>query len=152
MVGRNHKGFLVTLVERRSGLGLTRTVPSKSASVVSAAIASMLMPYRQRVRTLTFDNGLEFAAHSSVAKALRCKVYFARAYASWQPGTNDNHNGLLRQYLPKCSCFMALTDERVAQVERLINERARKRLDRASPAELFEQTGKRLGVALACWM
>lgn len=150
VVGRNHKGFLVTLVERRSGLGLVQRVRSKSAGVVSSAIIEMLKPYHQMVRTLTFDNGLEFAGHAKVASSLDCKVYFARPYASWQRGSNENYNGLLRQYFPKRSCFASLTEGQVAAVQRLINERARKRLDWASPAELFGQAGKRLGVALAC--
>ena len=104
----------MTLVERRSGLGLAKKVSAKSASVISAASAIRLKSYRQMVRTPTFDNGLKFAGHSSIVKALNCKVFFARPYASWQRGINENYNGLLRQYFPKRSCFMALADERRA--------------------------------------
>ena len=149
VVGKNHKGFLVTLVERRSGYALVRKVPSKSSAIVAAAIVDMLRPHKARVRTLTFDNGLEFATHQYIAQELACSVYFARPYASWQRGTNENFNGLLRQYLPKRSSFAHLTADHVACVQDAINRRARKRLTWASPDEVFGSGPKCLLGALA---
>jgi IS30 family transposase len=93
-------------------------------------------------RSATFDNGKEFAEHEKIAKSCNMDVYFAAPYKSWQRGTNENTNGLLRQYFPKGAGFTRISHQEVARVEKLINERPRKRLGYRSPAEVL---AKRLG-------
>ncbi len=102
MVGARHSGAVVTLVERKSGYLLTAKRCDRRARRVARKIESRLanLPSRLR-RTVTFDNGKEFAEHGELAKRLDVAVYFAKPYCSWQRGTNEHTNGLLRQFLSK---------------------------------------------------
>ncbi len=150
VIGKNHKHVIITMVERRSGFALIRKVRTKNAQGIATAIIEMLMPYKALVRTITFDNGLEFAQHEAMAKALEAKIFFADPYSSWQRGSNENYNGLLRQYFAKGSCFSSLTAARLTKIQTRLNSRARKRLAWATPTEIFYPSARRLGVALAC--
>jgi IS30 family transposase len=87
---------------------------------------------------MTFDNGKEFAEHGQLTRRLKFDVYFADPYASWQRGTNENTNGLLRQYFPKRTDFTRISHDEVARVEQSLNERPRKRLGYRTPAEIFQ--------------
>ena len=149
VIGKNHKYALVTLVERKTGFGLVRKVKSRQADGVAAAIIEALKPLGRLVRTITFDNGLEFAQHARITKDIGAKVYFADPYSSWQRGTNENWNGLLRQDYPKKSCFSRISPERLRASEATLNNRARKRLAWLTPAEALAPSAKRAGVALA---
>ena len=93
--------------------------------------------YKNIVKSITFDNGLEFAGHEVIAKALKCKIYFADPYSSWQRGTNENTNGLIRQYFPKGSDFKIYSNIQVRRVMDRLNSRPRKRLDFKTPYEIF---------------
>jgi IS30 family transposase len=117
--GSYHQGFLVTLVERKSRLTLIGQVKYKTAKAVSAEIIRLLLPYKERVFTITYDNGREFCLHEKVNEALGCKSYFAKPYHSWERGTNENTNGLIRQYLPKGEDLRKVKPE---QLERIMNE------------------------------
>ena len=97
VIGKGHKGVLVTLTERVSKLNLVKHVPSKHADVVTKAIITMLKPYQPDLLTITFDNGKEFAFHDKIKKKLKVDTYFAHPYSSWEQGLNENHNGLIRQ-------------------------------------------------------
>ena len=97
--GANHEGFLLTLVERKCGHLLMHPLGSKKADEVTTAIIVELWPFVGKIRSLTMDNGKEFSGHETVAALLQTKVYFAHPYASWERGTNENTNGLIRQYL-----------------------------------------------------
>jgi len=101
MIGKNHKGVLVTLDERVSKLRLAYPLAKKKATAVKEAISQLLLPLQKWVKTITFDNGREFAEHMKAASILKCKTYFAKPYHSWERGQNENANGLLRQYFPK---------------------------------------------------
>jgi len=101
VIGTGHKQAIVTLVERKSGFAVLAHVTRKTSDLVSQAIITSLAPLSQRVRTITYDNGKEFADHAAVDEALKSTAYFADPYASWQRGSNENFNGLLRQYIPK---------------------------------------------------
>ena len=149
VIGKNHKFAFITLVERKTGFALVRKVKTRQAYGVAEAIVAALRPLRSLVRTVTFDNGLESARHDRVAAGTGAKIYFADPCSSWQRGTNENWNGLLRQYFPKKSCFSKVTDLRLASVERLLNSRARKRLDWLTPREVLLPSAKHAGVALA---
>ena len=149
VIGKNRKHVLVTLVERKTGFALVRKVRTRQAVGVATAIIAALMPLKSLVRTITFDNGLEFAQHARIASATHAKIYFADPYSSWQRGTNENWNGLLRQYFPKQSCFSHIHPQRLRAAESALNSRARKRLAWRTPAEAFMPSAKRAGVALA---
>ena len=133
VIGKNHKQAIITLVERKGGYCIMGKVSSKNAELVSQKIEEMLSPYKTLVKSITFDNGLEFAAHEKVSKELNCKIYFADPYCSYQRGTNENTNGLIRQYFPKRTEFEKLTDDEIKTVEKKLNNRPRKRLGFKSP-------------------
>jgi IS30 family transposase len=129
-------GNLVTLVERKSGY--------LSAYPVKRAINLLLQGHE--AHTLTLDNGREFAGHEHIALKSHCQVYFADPYSSWQRGTNENTNGLLRQYFPNGCDFSKLTVKGVNQVATRINLRPRKRLGWKTPYEV----NAGVSVALMC--
>ena len=89
------------------------------------------------VLTITADNGKEFANHRSITDTLGATVYFARCYHSWERGLNEHTNGLVRQYLPKCDRLDRVTEETVAGIEELLNNRPRKILQFRTPREVF---------------
>ena len=139
MIGAGHRGALVTLVERTSGLVKIQRVTNKEAKGVTRAIHRMLSPHRSKVHSITFDNGKEFAGHETIARLLKADCYFADPYSSWQRGSNENTNGLIRQYFPKKTDFTTLSDKEIAEVERKLNNRPRKRLGFRSPNQVFNE-------------
>lgn len=137
LVGKGHRGALVSLVERKSRYTLLQPVTQRLANLVADATISLLQPFTDLVHTITGDNGKEFAEHVRIAETLKANFYFAHPYSAWERGTNENTNGLLRQYFPKKTDFskVARSDTKVA-VDRL-NHRPRKCLDFKSPFEVF---------------
>ncbi len=91
------------------------------------------------LRTITLDNGKEFAEHHRLTDNLGTDVYFAQPYASWQRGLNENTNGLLRQFFPKGTDFARISRRQVARAEQLLNERPRKSLGYRTPSEIFDK-------------
>ena len=144
IVGCGHQGGLVSLVERKSGFTLLSRVGDRQAATVRIATKSRLavLPSHLR-RTMTFDNGKEFAEH----EALAMQVYFAHPYCAWERGTNENTNGLVRQYAPKGTNLKALSHRSVAAIESSLNDRPRKRLDYLTPREVLQKHAARRGVA-----
>jgi IS30 family transposase len=141
VIGKNHKQAIVRLVERKSGYTLIRKVERRTADVVSRTMTKLLKPYQSRVHTITSDNGKEFAGHEKVARALRVDFYFAHPYASWERGTNENTNGLIRQYFPKGMDFTSITQQEISHVMKRLNNRPRKRLGYLTPAQVFFKSG-----------
>jgi len=137
VIGKGGKGALVSLCERKSRLTMIGKVSRKSADAVRKAVVRLLRSLPGRVHTLTSDNGREFAEHRSIAKALGAKFYFAHPYASWQRGTNENSNGLIRQYLPKGTDFSTLTGRDLCAVMDKLNNRPRKCLGMKTPNQVF---------------
>jgi len=135
--GRNHQGYLVTLVERKSVLTLIGHVVKKTAAGVSAEIIRLLREVKKHVHTITYDNGREFSGHDTVNNALDSKSYFANPYCSWERGLNENTNGLIRQYFPKTMDLRGVTAEELAFVQTRLNRRPRKKLDYATPEAVF---------------
>ncbi|MBT9151528.1 MAG: hypothetical protein DDT40_01724 [candidate division WS2 bacterium] len=90
---------------------------------------------------MTLDNGTENAGHEKITETIGTKCYFARPYASWQRGTNENANGLIRWYLPKGTDFSIITDEELTRIESLINQRPRKCLGYKTPLEVASSHG-----------
>ncbi|MGH8335922.1 MAG: IS30 family transposase [Gammaproteobacteria bacterium] len=134
---------VVTLVERNSGLLRMRRVPNGEADTVMRAIVAALHPLEARVHTLTWDNGSEFAEHALIDIALNAKSYFAEPYSSWQRGTNENTNGLVRQYLPKRCDLGAYSDTEIQAIEDKLNQRPRKRLGFRTPQQVFDASFNR---------
>ncbi len=139
MIGKNHKGVLVTLDERKSKLRMAAPVNSKKARDVTDAMISLFSPLKHFVETITFDNGKEFAFHEEVAKKLHCDTYFAKPYHSWERGQNENANGLLRQYFPKSMELIDVTKKQVFDAVHKLNSRPRKCLGYKTPYEVFEE-------------
>lgn len=139
VVGAQRSGAIITLVERKSGYLLTAKSCDRKARRVARKIADRLagLPPKLR-RTATFDNGKEFAAHERLTKRLGVQVYFARPYCSWERGTNENTNGLLRQFVPKGTDLRDVSWQELQYYTRLINDRPRKRLGYRTPAEVFQ--------------
>ncbi len=100
VIGKGHRGALVTLVKRKSRFTVLRAVLRKTAGAVHHAVTAGLTPHKDRVHTLTYDNGREFSAHADMARDLDARGYFAHPYASWEHGLNENTNGLIRKYFP----------------------------------------------------
>lgn len=137
IVGKNHKGSLVTLVDRKSLYLKMYLLPDRTASSVTCAICKVLEKVKDQLHTLTFDNGKEFAYHEVIAEKLDAKVYFANPYSYWQRAINENTNGLIRQYFPKKTDFSKLTQKDIERVENEINNRPRKKLGFKTPTEIF---------------
>jgi IS30 family transposase len=137
VVGPRSSGVL-TMVERKSGyLCVAKLKDRRASSVVQAARKEMgCLPARLR-RTMTLDNGKEFAQHKQLGRSLGLKIYFAKPYCAWQRGTNENTNGLLRQFVPKGTDFHRVSHQAVARMKRQLNERPRRRLNYQTPAEIF---------------
>lgn len=138
MVGKGRRSSLVTLVERKSGYTRIGRADDMTAATTTHVMKRRMkdLPASLR-RSMTFDNGKEFAEHEKFARACDLEVYFALPYRSWQRGTNENTNGLLRQFFPKGTDFSRISHHEVARVEQLLNERPRKRLGYRTPAEVL---------------
>ena len=135
VIGKGHQGVLVTLAERCSKRTLIAPVPNKRADVVRDAIITLLKS--ETVHTITFDNGKEFAYHAEIKEALSSDNYFAHPYHSWERGLNENHNGLIRQYLPKGMKLNRVSHEQVAAIQEKLNNRPRKTLGYKTPNEVY---------------
>ena len=138
VIGKGHKGVLVTLAERVSKKTLIAHVPSKHAEIVKDAIITLLKTEKAHLHTITFDNGKEFAFHAQIKKALGTDNYFAHPYHSWERGLNENHNGLIRQYLPKGMALDKVTDEEITLLQDKLNNRPRKLLGYKTPNEVYD--------------
>ena len=137
VIGRGHSGVLVSLVDRMSRYTLARELPNREAEPVSAAIIEMLRPHKKKCHTITFDNGKEFADHVFFGGCLGADIYFAHPYHSWERGTNENTNGLLRQFFPKKMSFLNLSGIDVDEAVYRLNHRPRKCLGYRTPHEVF---------------
>ena len=136
-------------MERKTGYAVTEKVRTRHAAGVAEAIIDDLNSIKCLVRTNTFDNGHEFFHHEAITIATGARIYLADPYSSWQRGTNENYNGLLRQYYPKKSCFSHITDRHLVNSTAALNNRARKPLYYCTPFEALMPSAKRAGVALA---
>jgi len=139
VIGKGLKGVLVTLVERVSKKTLIAHVQSKHAEGVTAAIVRLLQQEKQNLHTITYDNGKEFAYHKRISEKLGVDGYFAHPYHSWQRGLNENHNGLIRQYLPKGMALDQVTDRDIRAIQDKLNNRPRKTLNYKTPHEVYEE-------------
>ena len=137
VIGKNHKGGLVTLAERVSRYVLTGHIASRYAAGVTAVTKRLLRPHKEKCHTITFDNGKEFAEHEIMGAYLKADIYFAHPYSSWERGLSENSKGLLRQYFTKGMDLTEITDEQVKMAVERLNHRPRKVLGRKSPYEVL---------------
>lgn len=137
IIGKQGQKAIVTLVDRFSKFTLMGEVGTKEAKPVSDQIIKLLTPFKDKVFTVTADNGSEFAYHESISKELNAAMYFAHPYHSWERGLNENTNGLIRQYIPKGSDFNEVSQIQIDQIVACLNSRPRKSLNYATPNEIF---------------
>jgi transposase, IS30 family len=140
LLGKRKGKALVTLTERKSRLTLLALVERRTAPAVREQICSRLRPYKDRLHSLTSDRGREFSEYAQIARALGIPFYFAHPYAAWERGTNENTNGLLRQYFPKSTSFKRVSEAQIEAVMQKLNQRPRKILGFRTPFEVFFDT------------
>ena len=121
-------------------------VDRKTAEQVSAAIIERLKPMAARVKTITYDNGKEFAAHKAIDQSMGSTAYFADPFASWQRGSNENYSNLLRQYIPKNRHLSTVSEEELRMIEDRLNHRPRKRLGFKTPHQVFHESLNRVAL------
>lgn len=137
IVGKDHKGFIITIVDRMSKLTWAILISHKHSEGVADAVIERLKIFKPNlIHTITSDNGKEFAAFKRVEKALGIKWYFATPYRSCERGLNENTNGLIRQYFQKKTIFTKLYPSQVREVEHKLNSRPRKTLGYKTPLEI----------------
>jgi IS30 family transposase len=137
IVGKHHHQAILSLVERKTKLTLLKKLERATAEAVEQATVELMKPLMKKVRTITSDNGREFANHQSISEKLEAAFYFAHPYHSWERGLNENTNGLVRQYFPKGSDFTQITDNEIKMVMERLNNRPRKTLGYKTPSQLF---------------
>jgi IS30 family transposase len=138
VMGKDTKHCLLTLVERKSGFTLIRKLEDRTARAVTEAALTLIGRPEHTFKTITFDNGTEFHDYKELEKdGLLC--YFATPYHSWERGTNENTNGLIRQYLPKGFCLAKVTQAECDWIADQLNQRPRKRHDYQTPESIYAQ-------------
>ena len=144
IVGSSHRQHILTVVERKVGLLFMARLKRPTAQEAADKLIDILSPLAREgyVKTITADNGGQFAQHERVTSSLGAEFYFARPYHSWERGTNENTNGLIRQYIPKKSNFDDYSDEDLSRIQSRLNSRPRKRLGYSTPIELFKTLTK----------
>ena len=137
---RKSKYCFVTLAERKSRMYIAILVPNKSSATVTPAIVNALKHFPDDiVKSITFDRGKEFAGYKEVEKELRCKTYFCDPYCAWQKGTNENTNGLLREFYPKGMDLSQVDTKDLQHRLSLMNNRPRKCLQYKTPNEVINE-------------
>ena len=137
VIGKDGRNCVLTMVERKTGLGEVVKMRARTKEEANRALEEVLKRHGRRIKTITFDNGTEFHGYEQIEAKFDVKCYFARPYHSWERGSNENYNGLLRQYLPKGCCMKLLTQARCNEIQREINDRPRKRYRFKAPSQLY---------------
>ena len=139
IIGANHKGALITIVDRKTSFVLIEPLKSKGAAEVTKALYNALIPYKKWTQTITSDNGKEFALHEQIAAKLELSYYFAHPYSSWERGLNEYTNKLIRQYFPKQMELDNVSIHDTLQVMNKLNSRPRKIYGFKTPNYLFSK-------------
>jgi len=137
IIGKDHRGALLTINDRVTGVLKMAHVQGKGAKDIEIMAKELLEDWIPFICTITSDNGKEFANHEQIAEDLGIDFYFARPYHSWERGANENLNGLVRQYFPKGTNFDDIEKEAVERAENILNDRPRKRHGYLTPNEVF---------------
>ena len=138
IVGKGNHGAMLTLTEKSTRMLFMRKLnKGKDAKELAKTVVRILMPYKAFLKSITTDNGSEFACHEYITKKLGVPVYFTDPYSSWQKGSIENQNGLIRQYIPKSSIFENISHQFISKVAEKINRRPREKLNFRTPFECF---------------
>jgi len=137
IIGKNHKTAILTVTERKSQFELMVKTDRTKADSIRKQMINLLAPFKDLVKTITSDNGKEFAKHQEIAKKLDADFYFADPYSPWQRGLNEYNNKLIRQYLPKKTDFNLINNNTINMIIRKLNNRPRKLLGYKTPNEVF---------------
>lgn len=148
LVGKGHQGVLISMVERKSRYTVLGHARAKRKDLVASEIIKKMRKHQCDCKTITYDNGREFSDHERMAKALDASIYFAHPYSSWERGTNENTNGLIRQFFPKKMPLLKVSEEALQLTMDRLNHRPRKSLNWKTPYEAFSNSKQTLTVAL----
>lgn len=140
LVGSRQQGSILSLLERRSRMLILEKLDDRTPDTLAETVTRLLAPIKDKVLTITSDNGFEFRSHKRIASALDADFFFADPYSSWQRGAVENANGLVRQYIPKKSDFNSISKDRVRMIAHILNNRPRKVLNFKTPYEVFFNT------------
>ncbi len=138
VMGSGDLHCIVTLIERKSGFSLIGKIKCRTKKEVNACVIRLIKSQRGKIKTITADNGTEFHGYKDIEKKTGAKFYFATPYHSWERGTNENTNGLIRQYLPKRKSMASLTQEKCNRIAHELNTRPRKRLAFRTPLDVYK--------------
>ena len=139
IIGKNHKNAILTINDRATGLAKLCKLTGKDAEQLAVATIDCLKDWKPYLHTITSDNGKEFSSHQMIATELNIDFFFAKPFASWQRGSNENYNRLVRQYIPKKVDFDYVTHDYVKYVEQQLNNRPRKRFGYLSPNQIVSR-------------
>lgn len=139
VMGSDKRHCVLTLVERKTGYAIVKKLKARTMQEVTRAASFAIRRHCRRFKTITFDNGTEFHNYKKLEERFPVKIYFATPYHSWERGSNENFNGLLRQYLPKGTCMSAVTQSQCDSIADDLNNRPRKRLGFNTPAQLYHR-------------
>ena len=140
VMGSDMRHCVLTLVERVSGYVIIKKLTARTKEQAAAALKQAISEVKHKVRTITLDNGTEFHDYDKVEAECAVKFYFATPYHSWERGTNENTNGLIRQYLPKGMCMRQITQADCDAIAAELNDRPRRRLGFRTPSERFARS------------
>lgn len=139
-MGRGATHCLVTLVERVSGLAIIKKIAARTKALTTRAITDAIQRRGIQCNTITFDNGTEFHGYRDIERKLNIRCYFATPYHSWERGSNENLNGLIRQYLPKGTCLRQIKQADCDRIAHALNSRPRKRHNYQTPEQIYARS------------
>jgi transposase, IS30 family len=139
VMGSDMHHCVLTLVERKTGYAIIKKLKTRTMHAVTHAASRAIRSHCRKFKTITFDNGTEFHDYARLEQRFPVKIYFATPYHSWERGSNENFNGLLRQYLPKGTCMSTVTQDRCNHIADDLNRRPRKRHGFKTPATLYHR-------------
>lgn len=138
VIGKNHKSAIGTIVERKTRFTLILKLSSKKAEEVAQVFSKILNQLNSKFKkSMTYDNGIEMAKHEKITEKTSMKIYFAHPYSSWERGTNENTNGLIRRYLPKGTNFNEISQNQLLIIQKKLNNRPRKIIGYKTPQEMM---------------
>jgi IS30 family transposase len=140
VMGADQRHCVLTLVERVTGYLVMKKLSARNKQQAAAALSQAISQHRDRVATITLDNGTEFHDYERVEQRHSVAFYFATPYHSWERGTNENTNGLIRQYLPKGMCMRHITQRDCTRIAKELNNRPRQRLGFKTPSEAYARS------------
>lgn len=140
VMGHRTSHCLLTLVERKSGYVIIRKLRARNKAQATAAVQHAMRTHPRAFKTITFDNGTEFHDYKVLEAGSTLRCYFATPYHSWERGSNENLNGLIRQYLPKRTCLKNLTQAQCDQIAHALNTRPRKRHGYKTPLQVYTRS------------